>query len=141
MQMFRKLSIKRKQTLIILLTSGAALLLACIAFATYEVAIFRKAMVRNLSILAEIIGNNTTAALEFNDTKVVNETLSALKAEPNIVGAGVYTKEGEVFAVYDRPGNAIPFVPPKVQKGGYQFNRHALVMFQPITSKGDLIGT
>src|SRR3954454_18419961 len=105
MQLFRKLSIKHKQTLIILATSGAALLLACAAFAMYEVAIFRTAMVRNLSILADMIGNNTTAALEFNDTKVVDETLSALKGEPDIIGAAVYTKEGEVFGVYDRPND------------------------------------
>jgi PAS domain S-box-containing protein len=141
MQAFRKLSIKRKQTLIILLTSGAALLLACAAFAMYEVAIFRKAMVRNLSTLAEIVGDSATAALEFNDVKVVDETLSALKAEPDIIGAVVYTKEGEVFAVYDRSHDNIHFAAPKVQKAGYEFNGRVLVIFQPIISKGEMIGT
>src|SRR5437763_4996053 len=109
MQFFRNLSIKRKQTLILLLTSGAALLLACAAFMTYEVAIFRKAMVRNLSTLAEIIANNSTAGLEFNDVKAVQETLSALAADRGIVGASVYTKDGEVFAVYDRPQDGVAF--------------------------------
>src|ERR1043165_2695252 len=127
MQLFRKASIKRKQTLLILLTAGAALLLACFAFATYEIAIFRTTMVRNLTTLAEIIGNNTTAALDFNDAKNAEETLSALKAEPGIIGAGVYNKDGQIFATYDRPNDNVHFTPPPVQKAGYDFNGHALV--------------
>jgi uncharacterized membrane protein affecting hemolysin expression len=99
MQFLQKTSIKRKQTLIVMLTSGVALLLACGAFATYEVMAFRTAMVQNLSTLAEIIGNNSSAALDFSDPKAAKETLSALRAQPNIVAGCIYTAKGEVFAV------------------------------------------
>ena len=65
MQRLRKTSIKGKQTLIVMLTSGLALLLACVAFSSYELITFRAAMIDNLSTLAEIIGNNSSAALDF----------------------------------------------------------------------------
>jgi hypothetical protein len=86
MQFLRNTSIKRKQTLIVMLTSGIALVMACVAFATYEVVTFRAAMEQNLSTLAEMIANNTSAALDFGDPKAAVETLSALRAEPNIEG-------------------------------------------------------
>src|SRR2546421_2175992 len=110
MNSFRNISLKRKQTLIIMLTSGAALLLASIAFFSYEVIAFRREMVVNLSTLAQIIGNNSTAGLDFNDSKAVEETLSALRAERHIVGAAVYARDGRVFAFYDRPEDGREFL-------------------------------
>src|SRR6266567_886839 len=111
MRRFQKASIQRKQTWIIMLTCCVALLLACATFVTYELLTFRKEMTRNLTTLAEIIGNNSTAALDFNDEKAAEETLAALRAEPNIVAACLYTKNGEVFARYSRDGSGT-FQPP-----------------------------
>jgi PAS domain S-box-containing protein len=61
------MSIRRKQMLIIMGTSSVVLLLACAAFSIYEVITFRKAMVQNLSALAEMVGDNTAAALGKTD--------------------------------------------------------------------------
>ena len=122
MYFLRNTSIKGKQTLIVLVTSGVALLLACLAFASYEVMTFRATMEQNLSTLAEIIGNNSSAALDFGDPKAAKETLSALRAEPNIVGGCIYTTKGEVFAVYVRSGNEATFSPPPFQAEGNHFN-------------------
>src|SRR5271170_8055103 len=101
MDFLKNMSIRRKQTLIIMLAGSIALLLACAAFSTYEVITFHEDMVKELSTLAEIVGNNCSAALDFNEAASANETLSALKAEPEIIGACVYSKSGEVFAKYD----------------------------------------
>ncbi|HWX18554.1 MAG TPA: PAS domain S-box protein [Candidatus Binatia bacterium] len=141
MKLFQQASLQRKQTFIIMVTSGVALLLACLAFATYEVITFRRAMISNLSTLAEIVGNNSTAALDFNDRKGAEETLSGLRAEPNIIGAGIYNREGAVFAVYDRAGDNRDFSPPPVRASGYEFKGDSLTLFQPIVRKGDTIGT
>jgi PAS domain S-box-containing protein len=140
MRLFRNASIQRKQTLIIMLTTAVALLLACAAFTTYEVITFRKAMLRNLATLGEIVGDNSAAALDFNDPKAAVETLAALKEEPNIVGACIYLKNGTLFAVYDRSGDGRTFVPPKFQMNGHSFGRSDLILFDPIDYKGDTIG-
>src|SRR5207248_1846947 len=108
-----KASIQRKQTWIIMLICGVALLCACASFVTYEVNVFRKEMVHHLETLADIIGNNSTAALDFNDEKSAQETLAALKAERNIVAACIYTKDGRVFARYVRENSRSASVPPR----------------------------
>jgi PAS domain S-box-containing protein len=141
MHFLKKTSIKRKQTLIVMLTSGVALLLACAAFAAYEVMTFRAAMVDNLSTLAEIIGNNSSAALDFSDPKTAKETLSALQAEPNIERACIYTNKGEIFAVYARPGDSLTFIPPAPQTDRIYFTKGSLELFRPITRNGEMLGT
>ena len=67
-----------------MLTSTVALLLACAGFVAYEVIAFRQTMTRNLTTLAQIIGDNSSGALDFNDPKAAQDILSALRAEPNI---------------------------------------------------------
>jgi C4-dicarboxylate-specific signal transduction histidine kinase len=141
MQFLKKVSIKSKQILVVMLTSGVALLLACVAFSSYEVMTFRAAMVENLSTLAEIIGNNSSAALDFADPKTAKETLSALQAEPNIVAGCIYTAKGEVFAVYDRPSDGSAFVPPKFQQNTQYFSKNSLHLFRPVVRGGEYLGT
>ena len=63
----RNYSISQKLTWMNMLVSGAALLLACAAFAAYEIEDFRATMVRSLSIQAQIVGANSASALLFND--------------------------------------------------------------------------
>ena len=57
----QNLSIRRKLTLITMLTSVVALVLACGAFLSYELITFRGTMSRDLSILGDVIANNSTA--------------------------------------------------------------------------------
>ena len=141
MKFLQKTSIKRKQTLIVMLTSGVALLLACAAFAAYEVTTFRTEMVQNLSTLAEIIGNNSAAALDFSDPKAAKETLSALRAQPNIKAGCIYTAQGQVFAVYDRPSDKTTFVPPRHETTTTRFGNNSLEIFRPIVRDGENLGT
>jgi PAS domain S-box-containing protein len=134
------MSIKWKQMLIILLTSTVALLSACAIFVAYDVVSFRKEIVKKVSVLAEAIGNNCTGAIEYNDPKTAEETLSALRAEPSIVLACVYTRDGAVFAVYKRPA-AAAFAPPPLHPAGHEFRNDALYLFHPIAQRGETIGT
>ena len=137
---FRNLSLRRKQTLIIMLTSSIVLFLACAAFSIYEVITFRKVMVQHLSTLAEIVGNNTSAALDFDKSDSAVETLSALQAEPGIIGACIYGKDRKAFATYDRANDDITFTPPALHKEGHTFERQRLILSRPIVYKGESIG-
>jgi len=88
--------------LIIMLTSSVALLLACAAVVGYDLIALRREMVYDLMTKAEIIGTNSTAALVFNDQKSATEILAALRMEPHIVSACIYTSDGQPFATYLR---------------------------------------
>src|SRR5580700_1133277 len=99
MHFLKNLSIRRKQTLIIMLISSVALLLACTAFIAYDTVTFRRELGERVTILADAIGNNCAAAIDFNDFKAAEETLAGLRADDNIVSACVYSSDGRVFAV------------------------------------------
>src|SRR5580693_6490384 len=102
----RNYSIRQKLTWMNMLVSGAALLLACTACAAYELTDFRQTLVQGLSIQAQIVGANSASALLFNDPESARNTLSALKAAPNIVSASIYTPSGIAFATYSGEGGA-----------------------------------
>jgi PAS domain S-box-containing protein len=139
-QVFKTMSIKRKQMLIIMLVAGIALVLACSGFGTYEVLTFRRTMVQKLTTLAEIVGDSAAVTLDFDDPKTAEETLAQLKAEPNITDAGIYDAHGKLFAAYERPGGGGAGV-PKLQPSGYTFSRDRLVLFEPIDYRGVTVGT
>jgi signal transduction histidine kinase/CheY-like chemotaxis protein len=137
-------SISRKLTWMNMLVSAAALLLACAAFIAYDMLSFRATMVRNLSTQAQIIGFNSVSALVFNDQQSAENTLSALKAGRNILSAGVYSKDGKLFASYSRdPGGYVPAVPslPPGQLEIHWFKDHEVVLFRSIVFAGKPTGT
>jgi signal transduction histidine kinase len=137
----RDASIQRKLTVIIMLTSSVALLLACGAFVTYDLITFRGELVRELSTLAEIIGTNSTAALAFNDKHSAEETLAALSAERHIVTVYIYAKDGRVFAEYQRRDRPREMSPPEPQGDSYHFEDDHLALFRRVTLDGEVIGT
>jgi PAS domain S-box-containing protein len=141
MRLFRNVSIKRKQTLMVMIASGGALLLACLAFTSYEVVAFRRAMIANLSMLTETLASASTAALDFNDPKSAQETLAALRAEPQVTRAAIYDRAGNLFATYHRTNVTLPFSPARAQTAGFLFKNDAIECFRPIASRGEPIGT
>jgi len=140
MPSFKNTSIQRKQTLIIMLTSSVALLLACAAFVIYDVVNFRRELAGGVSVLAEAIGNNCAAAIDYNDPKTAAATLAALHANERVVAACVYNNDGGVFAVYRRDTNAV-FVPPTAQAPAQKFTRDQLHLFRLIKQREATSGT
>jgi diguanylate cyclase (GGDEF)-like protein len=55
---------------------------------------------QRLTTLADIIGQNSTAALDFNDRKAAAEVLQALASEPSVVSACLYDRAGHLFSEY-----------------------------------------
>ena len=76
--------IRRKLTIVILVTSIAVLLLTCAAFVAYEVIKFRQDLTENLTTLAQITAENSTAALAFENQSDAEVVLSALRIERNV---------------------------------------------------------
>jgi signal transduction histidine kinase/ActR/RegA family two-component response regulator len=132
MQHFRDISIKRKLTFIIMLTSIVTLLLAAAAFVTYDLITLRDAMVDDVSMLTQIIAANSTADLVFNDQKSAEENLATLRANPHVESSCIYTKEGKVFASYFRHGMAAKLSLPPPQEDGYHFGSDCLIRFRHI---------
>jgi PAS domain S-box-containing protein len=125
---------------VILLTSGAVVLLTCAAFVAYEWVAFRRELVGNLTTLAQITADNTTAALAFENESDAKEVLSALRIERNVVAACLYDKDGKLFVRYpaNEPAAAFPSAP---EKDGHRFTQAHLILFQPVSESGRRLGT
>ena len=141
MSWLANLPIKRKLTLVMLLTCTVVLSLAALAIALFELYDFRRALARDVTILADILGKNTRAALLFQDDDAARETLLALQAEPHITAACVYTREGTIFADYVRPGSArtLPTAPSEDYQ--HRFAETYLSVFRPINLDDKPVGT
>ena len=141
MRVFRESTIRCKLMAILMLTSSAALVVACGAFGIYDALTFRHAMVRELATLAEIVGQNGASALTSGDRTAAAQALSVLRAKADITAAGAYSKEGKILAEYYRANASIP-LPPQALRGEEGTSRlHHLALFHPIIRNGAAVGT
>jgi signal transduction histidine kinase len=128
--------IRQKLMTILRLTSGVVVVLTCAAFLAYEVLAFRQATLKSLSTLGAIIATNSTASLAFQNEGDAREILSALRAEPHIVAAALYDKDGRLFSRY--PADlAVADLPAAPARDGYRFEGAHLVGFEPVAQAGN----
>jgi len=135
------ISIKRKMIFIIMLTSVVALLLTSMVYVIYDLITLRQTMLQNITMLSEIIGANSTAALTFNDQKSAEENLEAFKANPHIAASCIYNNEGMVFAKYVRSDMTDRLSLPAAQDEGYHFGSDYLTMFRRVDLNSKPIGS
>ena len=100
MNVLTNLSVRHKITAITLFTILVVSLLSSIVYVVVEGGRARDAVVKEMKTIAGIVADNSTAALVFNDPASADETLSALKAEPDIIGAAIFRNDGSLFATY-----------------------------------------
>ena len=98
------LSIRRKLQTIIMATVAIALTLACGSLVTFEIRAMRRNLLSGAAILAQMIGDNSAAALSFEDTGAARQLLQGLKAQPSIIRACIFTARGLPLAEYHREG-------------------------------------
>lgn len=111
MRFLQNASFRTKLVVVIVLTTTAAILLAFALFLANEYATVRQTQETDLRALADVVGTNCSAALDFDRPDDAAGTLSALKAKPSITYAAVY-KDGRLFAEYTRPHSQVS--PPPI---------------------------
>jgi len=139
MRALKDVSLGRKLMLIIMVTSSVALLTTSLAVALYDLVSSRQAMSQELATQADVLGNNSTGALTFGDAKAAAEALAALRAQPHVMAACIYTIDGKPFATYARPDQK--FVPPPPRVDGSYFGADRLGQFRRITNDNEAVGT
>jgi signal transduction histidine kinase/DNA-binding response OmpR family regulator len=105
--MFQGLSISKKITRMMLLTSLMSLVLFSFSFLTYMGLSQAYNSYQNLNSMAKVVGTNCVAPLIFNDPEAVRETLWAFQALPHICSAYVLRPDGTLFADYHRDKNIV----------------------------------
>lgn len=98
----RDASLRRKLTAIVMITTGASLTFAAVSYILYDRFMVRTALGEERTMLADIVGANTTAAITFDDRASADETLSALQRQPHVILACLYHADASLFARYAR---------------------------------------
>lgn len=138
----QNLSVKRKLTLITMLTSTVALLLCSASLLIYDLVSFRQLLAQDIATQAEIIGYNSAAAMAFKDEMAATATLSAMQAKDDIVAAALYGPDGKIFAKYVRNAASLPLsVGEQPPAKGYRFRGGYLEVFQDVKLNGEHVGT
>ncbi len=99
-QRFQGISLKGKLLFVILATTGIALLSSYGILILNDLYLLRQASIRELSIHANVVGANSTAALAFQDQKSAEEILEGLRFHPDISKAVIFDRSGKIFAKY-----------------------------------------
>jgi len=135
----RNIPIRKKLMVIILLTTGATLLFTCASFFAYDILSYRRTAVSNVATMGQIIAANSTAALAFENPDDAREILSALRAEPQIVAAALYSSSGEIFARYPA-GLRDEALPARPESAGHEVKWSSLTLFQTVRQNDRELG-
>jgi len=139
---FSDISLERKLKLITMLASGTALLIASACMVVSELASFHAALKSDVAALTALLADNCVPALTISSSKKeAKETLSKLTAEPHIIAACVYDRNGNEFAHYVRDGHDEKFLPPAARNNSEEFIRGHLALFRRIVVDNELVGS
>ena len=133
-------SIRAKLMAMIMATTCVALAFAGGALAIFEVMSHRQALVKELSTIADILAENSTASLTFDNPQDAATTLSALASQPDIVSGCLYAEDHRLFASYPRPasGAGCPAAPQPSRAG---FVGSSFILYRNVEQKGRYLGT
>lgn len=97
---FKDLSIRTKITTLVMTISLIAIIIVGMIFAHYDRVQYKKQLLNNLSILANIVGDNNTANIMFDYPNESQNVLQTLVADKDIRVARIYDKNHNLFAEY-----------------------------------------
>ena len=144
---FAHLSLARKLTGISVVATVASLILACAVFFAYDYSSSRQRLVRDTGMLADVIGRNSTATLEFGDEAAAEDILVGIAQNPHIVSGMILSRKGEPLARFNRDGSTqsagTPSFPADAVRNGqpwYAFTSSRLLLLRPIVLGKETIG-
>lgn len=95
-------SIARKLRKILTLMAIMTLLVATLTLSLREYADLQAKLGEKLELTADMIGQNSSVALLFDDRQTAQEVLNALAHDPEIVQGIIETASGQTFAAYSK---------------------------------------
>ena len=132
---FATLPIRRKLMVLVLAASAAALVAALIGFTVFDAFRFRASAAGDTLAVAQIIADNSAAALVFNDSEGARQTLDSVRGRPMMALACLYRADGTLLAAYERVAARCPAQPLTRQTW------RAIEIHTPVLRNGRIVGT
>jgi two-component system, sensor histidine kinase and response regulator len=101
-QSIREMSLRQRLLLLTMVTSGIGVLFGCIGFLAYDMHVARQQKLEELRSTGDLVGMNSTAALEFGDEIAGAKLLESLRTRPDIRVGILYRPDGSHVASYVR---------------------------------------
>jgi signal transduction histidine kinase len=131
-------SFQHKLGLVVLGTTLAALLVAMGAMVAYDLRLYHRNWVADLNTQAELLAQNSAAALAFNDERAAAENLALLRFRPEIRAGAIYDARGRRVASF--PAHDAPF-PELPEADGVRVERGELEAFRRIVNNREILGS
>ena len=131
---FRRLPIRHKLVSMIMLTSGIVLLLATVGYLASDYYRSRTALREDLTAQAQVVLENSRAAIAFLDVDTAHDTLRTLSPNRHIRLGCLYDGRGQLFAQYRPRPDSRP-CPPERPTDGHAFGANRLDVVTSIESE------
>lgn len=119
--------------------AASALLLAVVLLIAVEFFSLRSTLLDESRVKAELIADNISAALVFQDATTAAEIIRTLRASPVVKSASVIDSDNVTVASFPH-GFATPPDAGRFGKDGYRFSLKQLEMLTPVSHQGEQIG-
>ena len=139
-KLLRNLSIKGKLLSIQVFSSVSGLLLAAILLLFFLVVEFKKNTQDDLSTMAVLVANRSTAALMFDDTSLAKENLTSLGQLAIFHSACIYNAQQQIFTSYRSSKYQQAPCPEKYDGLSTYHEGTQLYVYEPIIVDAEQIG-
>lgn len=140
MRCFQTASIRTKLRFLLALSCILTLSLVCAAFVWNDITMIESHMVRQISVLADMLGANSAEALVREDRQAVADSLASLRMESSAEFACTYDAAGKVVASFGEPTAPIT-ISDELAKNGHAIDSQGkLEVLRPILSNDKIVG-
>jgi signal transduction histidine kinase len=133
-------SVQQKLLGLVLLSTLAALLVAIAAMVAYDLRLYHRSWIADLSTQADLLGRTSASALAFDDTRAAKENLELLRYRPKVRAAAIYDARGRLFASFAAEGSEAD-LPRLPEADGAAIHGDDLVVFKRVVSEREILGT
>lgn len=140
-KLLRNLSIKRKLLSIQVFSSLAGLFLASLLLLIFQISEFKQDAQDDLSTMAELISNRSTAALMFDDSGLAKENLASLEQLAIFHSACIYNSQGQIFTSFKVKAHSDSPCPLIYRGEATYYDQTQLYVYVPIFLDSELLGT
>lgn len=124
---------------------GVALFISGLVLLLYQALSLRSALTADANVQADMIADNVSAALMFEDVRSAQEVLHSLRKVPYVESAAIYTAGGKRFAAYARPGvsgrELAEASPDHVRPAKHRFSFEDVFVAASIAQNGKPLGS
>ena len=124
----------------IMTTCAAAVVLASLGYLVVDYYQTREELERDLLSQADLILENSFAAIEFDDPDAARDTLNTLASKPNIRVACLYQRDGHLFSGYRQEGET-GVCPPRAPSEETRFGSESVQLAHDGLQDGKRFGS